>query len=279
MRIYVTGDTGFIGSAFCSLARARGHEVEGLSGGGRLENPPWESIRRFAPEVCVHTAWITEPGKYMTSEANWDYARWSIAFLDQMCAMGTKHLVSLGTCIEYAPKSTPLKEHSSPVAPVSLYARSKNDVRIALEQRCARHGCAFTWARIFYPYGPGEHPQRLASSIIASLRQDRPVWLNAAGSVKDYIYIDDVTTALLAIAQRRYAGTINVGTGIGVSVREIAHAIERILGKPGLVAETSPPAPDEYPFVVADASRLRKLGWTPQFDLAAGLDKLARSLP
>ena len=278
MRIYVTGETGFIGSAFCRAARGHGHDVQGLSGAGRLEAPPWDRISRFAPEVCLHTAWVTEPGKYLTAEVNQDYARWSIAFLQRMCSLGAGHVVSLGTCIEYAPAETCMSEATTAIGPVSLYARSKNEVRLALEDECERLGCMFSWPRIFYPYGPGEHPMRLSSSIAMSLQEDRKVTLKTPNSVKDYIYIEDVASALLGVVENRAAGPINIGTGNGVAVREIARTIGKLLGKQHLVSEAEQPGGDEYPYVVADSTRLRSLGWAPRFDLDAGLAKLVRSL-
>lgn len=279
MRIYVTGETGFIGSAFARLASASGHDVRGLSGAGRLEAPPWDEIRQFAPEIVVHTAWITEPGKYLQSESNRDFATWTIEFLRGICAMGTKHVVSLGTCIEYAPSAAPMRENETPLsASPSVYARSKTETRLALEKELHQHGVSMAWARIFYPYGPGEHPRRLCSSIATSLLEDRPVVLNTPASVKDYIYVDDIAAALLKLAESQYNGPVNVGSGEGVVVRDLASTLAALVGKPHLVSDSPTPAPDEYPCVVADTKALRALGWKPEVKLRDGLEKLVQSL-
>ena len=277
MKIYVTGESGFIGSAFRTLAVRRGHVVSGM-GRARLENPPWEAIKRFAPDACLHTAWIANPGQYLTAEINRDYANWSIAFLRQMCALGTRHLVALGTCVEYAPSSAPLREGASPLGPTSPYAVSKDRVRQAMEADAGEGNCTFAWARIFYPYGVGEHPRRLSSIIAKSLMEDREVVLNTPASVKDYIYIDDVASALLAIAERGYNGPVNVGSGTGSEVRAIAATLAQLVGKSHLVREPDVASPDEYPFVVADTSVLRGLGWRPDVSLRDGLQKLIEAL-
>lgn len=278
MRVYVTGESGFIGSAFCRLARSRGHEVRGFSAEARLESPPWDKIRAFSPEAFVHTAWITEPGKYLHAEVNRAFAQSSIALLREVCALGTRRIVGVGTCIEYAPSSSPMKEGVTPLRPTSLYATSKNDVRAALEVEAERGGCTFAWARIFYPYGVGEHPRRLCSSIATSLVEGREVVLNTPASIKDYIHVDDIASALLAIVETGHSGPINVGTGDGVAVRDIAQMMADRLGRPDLVKDSPTPAPDEYPYVVADATLLRSLGWTPQVPLADGLGQLIHSL-
>ena len=277
MRIYVTGETGFIGSAFCKFAASRGHEVRGL-GGARLNNPPWEVIKRFAPDACVHTAWIATPGKYLTAGVNRDYAKWSVALLQRMCEIGTRTLVALGTCIEYAPSLVPLRESAAPLRPTSLYAISKNEVRMAMEHALRGHDCTFAWARIFYPYGVGEHPARLSSSIAMSLLQNREVVLNTPGSVKDYIYINDVAAALLAITEAGHHGAVNVGSGTGTQVRSIARILGELTGRSHLIRETAQPVSDEYPFVVADTAVLAALGWQPRVLLRHGLQKLLTAL-
>ena len=115
MRILLTGATGFIGSAFLRLALASGHEVGALARaerlamlsaqdgltvlGGTLLDPPWDEIRAFGADVCLHTAWVTEPGVYLESPANYDFLDWSQQFLLRILDLGLSRVVALGTCI------------------------------------------------------------------------------------------------------------------------------------------------------------------------------------
>lgn len=279
MKLFVTGPTGFIGKAFCSCAQRRGHQVAGLERPFRLDAPPWEEIRRFAPDTLIHTAWITTPGEYLDSPLNTEYVRWSMDFIKGMKEMGTQHFVVLGTCIEYAPDIRKLREDVNLIAPRSPYSMAKNTLRIALENELEADGFTLAWARLFYPYGPGEHSRRLSSSIIGQLRQDQEVVLKTPHSVRDYIHIDDVAQALLAVTESRFAGPINIGTGEGVAIKDIAHTIAGILKKPGLVREASLPQQDGYPCIVADVQRLAGLAWRPRHTLASGLQTLLDSMP
>jgi GDP-L-fucose synthase len=77
--------------------------------------------------------------------------------------------------------------------------------------------------------------------------------------------------------EKKFNGPINWGTGHGVSVREIADTVATMLGHEELVENLNPPAADPFPFVVADATRLRHLGWQPQVDLKAGLAGLIKA--
>jgi nucleoside-diphosphate-sugar epimerase len=292
VKILLTGPTGFIGSAFARLALTRGHRLAGLlvpteniphglpQGGqmtwlqGTLDEAPWEQLAGFAADVCVHAAWITTPGVYLESPDNFKFRDSSLRFLRHVTKLGTRHIVGLGTCIEYQIGPQPLSEATTPLGPTTTYARCKNELRLALEADAKAGASTLCWARVFYPYGPGEHPSRLCSSIIRKLSAGESVVLKTPDSTKDYIFIEDLAAALLAVVESRFTGAINLGTGLGISVRQIAQTLADMMRKPGQVAEAVPPENDPLPYVVADARRLCQLGWTPQHDLSAGLAKL-----
>ena len=128
---------------------------------------------------------------------------------------------------------------------------------------------------MFYPYGVGEHPARLCSSLIQKFRRGEKLVLKTPHSTKDYIYIDDLAAAILLTVEKKFQGTINWGTGVGVSVRQIADAAAALVGRPELVEEISPPEIDPLGYVVADNSRLRQLGWRQQVEILQGLKQLA----
>jgi dTDP-6-deoxy-L-talose 4-dehydrogenase (NAD+) len=241
---------------------------------GTLDEAPWAEIAAFAPEACVHTAWITTPGVYLESPENERFRDSSLNFLQKVRQLGAGQILGLGTCIEYQISDAPLSEEGTTVAPSSLYARCKNDLRLACEREAAVHGFRFCWARVFYPYGPGEHPSRLCSAIIQKLADGETVTLKTPGSTKDYIYIDDVADALLTVLEKNFSGVINIGTGIGLSVREIARSIATMMSSSERIKELEPPEIDPLGYVVADVTRLRRLGWNPAHTFEQGLEKL-----
>ena len=292
MKILLTGPTGFIGSTFLRTALQHGHEIAALvrpekrvaAGAladarltwlpGTLADAPWPEIRKFQPELCLHTAWLTTPGVYLTSPENERYVEWSLDFIRRVGDTGVRRIIALGTCLEYQVGDPLLAEDRTPLHPLSIYARGKNDLRIALESEASARGLALVWGRVFYPFGVGEHPLRLCSAMIQALQRNEKLVLKTPGSIKDYIYLDDLASALLAVAEKSYVGTINLGTGTGVSVRTVAETIARLMGRDEAV--TIPPAADvpPEPPMVADTARLRGLGWRPQHTLADGLAKM-----
>jgi nucleoside-diphosphate-sugar epimerase len=296
VKILLTGATGFIGANFLRHALARGHEVAGLvspgkplppdlpAGGkitwlqGRLDDAPWREIEEFGADVCLHAAWITTPGVYLESPENFQLLANSIQFLKRVREAGTSHLIGIGTCVEYKISDELLSEDKTPIEPTTIYARCKNELRLALEAEAKNTGSQVCWARVFYPYGPGEHPSRLCSSIVEKLSRDEKIVLKTPESTKDYIFIDNLASALVTVMEKKFVGAINLGTGIGVSVREIGHILSELLGKRGLISEANPPQADPFPRVVADASRLRGLGWKPDNTVRQGLEKLVKAI-
>jgi nucleoside-diphosphate-sugar epimerase len=295
VKILLTGATGFIGSTFARIALARGHSVAGIvlptekipaplteaahftAIRGSLQSLPWNEVEAFHPETCVHAAWITTPGIYLESPENYKFLEHSVEFLRQTRERGTKHIVALGTCIEYRITHAALSEEHTQVDPTTVYSRCKNELRLKLEAEATRDAFRLCWARVFYPYGPGEHPSRLCSSILAKLTREEKVVLKTPQSTKDYIFIEDLADALLTVTEKRFEGTINLGTGVGVSVREIAGRLSAMLGREHLVEEASETAVDPLGYVVADASRIHGLGWKPSHTIEQGLRKLVAS--
>jgi len=292
MKILLTGATGFIGSACARLALTQGHEVAGLilpwetpatdlaahvsfrCLKGTLEDAPWKEIGAFGAETCLHTAWITTPGVYLESQENDKHLQWSLDFLRQMIASGTRHITALGTCIEYQAGHPVMTEDTTPVVPTTRYARCKNELRLTLESEAKSGHYSFCWGRVFYPYGPGEHPSRLCSFIIHKLRQNETILLKTPASTKDYIFISDLAAAILKVIEQRFRGCINLGTGVGTTVLEMAQTVAQLLNKPALVQTANPPLPDPAGDLIADAHKLQALGWSAQVTLREGLMRL-----
>jgi dTDP-6-deoxy-L-talose 4-dehydrogenase (NAD+) len=294
MRIFLTGATGFIGSAFLQLALANGHSVAALdrtkrmSTGlarhgltvlhGTLSDLPWGEIRAFQPDVCVHSAWVAEPGVYLNSPLNYDLLEWSRQFFAQVMEQGLGRVVALGTCIESRISGALENKGATSSARDSAYALCKDALRRALEVEAAKRNVEASWCRIFYPYGVGEHPARLCSTSIQKFARGQRVTLNAPESAKDFIYIDDVARALLSIVEHGLSGAVDVGTGETITVRKMAETISEIMGRPGLVELAPSPELDPFSDLVADTSKLRGAGWKSSVSLRDGLTRLINHL-
>ena len=295
MRILLTGASGFIGSLLLARAIKRGHSVCGLSRfsprlpadregservtwlEGSLTNAPWSAIGRFKPDTCVHGAWTTAPKFTYDSPEHFRALEESKEFLKHAIELGVKRVVGIGTCLEYRLGPAPLVENRTPLEPLGPYAESKNAMRAWLEEQAPRLGFAFSWGRLYYVYGVGEDPTRLCTSLINKLSRDESIVLKTPQSTKDYIYVVDVVSALMLLAEKSADGVFNVGSGVGITVYDLAQTLARMLNKPGLVQKAVPEISDPLGYVVADNTRLRTLGWEPEFDLDRGLQTMIAS--
>jgi len=275
MRIFLTGQGGFIGGEILRQARAAGHEVMGLEKPFRMDDLPWEAIASFQPEVCIHCAWVATPGVYLESPENVLHREWSLAMIRKLAAMGTRRFLVAGTCAEYGASDHPLHEDEVS-APSTLYGREKNRLRRELEEESVVLGFDLLWARIFYPYGPAEHPDRLISFLIRKALEGEEAPLKQPLAVRDYIHVQDLAGAFLLLAEKGNPGIYNIGSGQGVRLSELRDLVLGTFGKASKIAENNH-NDGAIDAVVADISKISTLGWHPRFDMKGGLDTYPHS--
>lgn len=260
-RLLITGATGFIGSHVARLARERGWETHvdrvNLLDAGESE----ELIQRILPTHLIHLAWFVEPAAYWTSPANAHWADASARLFRTFARFGGERLVGVGTSAEYDWSGSGLLiEGTTPLAPATPYGESK--LRLAREAEAL--GISQAWGRLFLVYGPGEPAMRFVPKAIrAGLSGGTVPCVDPAS--RDFIYVEDAASALLALAASDVQGPVNIGSGEAIALRDVA---ERIGAKAELIHVASEP-----PLIVADTTRLREeVGFTSRFSLAQGLD-------
>jgi len=289
MKILVTGATGFIGRAFCLEAVNRGHQILALTREsqaliipgvetalGSLAATPWDQVARFAPDAALHLAWTAEPGVYLRSPENETWLMQSKEWFQRLFDLGIPYVAGTGTCIEYAPSAAPLNEGTSALSPQFPYSRAK----VALFDWLREHAPqSWAWFRVFFPYGAGEHANRYTSIMVRDLRAGKAITMNTPQSIRDYVEIRDAASALATAMEQRMEGAVNIGSGQGVRVVELANEIARLVRADESLLQINPSAlPDPCPVILADVTRLRKAGWRPETSLRDGLQRLVDSL-
>jgi len=296
MKILITGGTGFIGSALVRRLVAEGYDEvyildKDISNIFRIEsvkdkinliegdilNPKSyiDKIINIKPDVVYHLAWYAEPGKYLTSIENLGHLKYGIDFIKFLFELEVNKIIVTGTCFEYDTSYGYLSE-STPEKPEHLYSACKLALKNVAEQLSYIYEIPLIWARIFYLYGPYEHPNRLIPYIVNSLINDKKVELRSHGlQIRDYLHVDDVAQGLIYLLKEEKTYTYNIGSGNPVRVRDLVNQIGEILGKKELISFAPDTTPLNEPmFICADNTKLKKLGFRPENDLKSYLEQI-----
>ncbi len=283
-RVLLTGASGFIGTHVLRRLCAQGADVHATSrippsdtGGATwhtvdLTDPAATTglVRNIRPDVVLHLAATVSGARTIdmvrsTLRTNVDA---SVTLLAALTEAPPNAVVFAGS-IEEAALDDPAASTSSPYAMAKLAATGYATMFHRL------WGLPVTVLRIATVYGPGQPDEtKLVPHVITSLLDGIRPRLSRGSKLVDWIYVDDVVTAILAAAERPSARghVIEIGSGEQVSVARTVATIRDILGTE-LTAEFG--ARPDRPFDhdqhahLGDAAQL--LDWRPATGLTTGL--------
>jgi UDP-glucuronate decarboxylase len=296
-RVLVTGAGGFIGRTSIAPLKRLGFEVHAVfSGTAREHTPPAPSgafthvadllsesqvdvlLRRVAPTHLLHFAWIATPGIYWHSADNFRWLAASQNLLRGFRALGGIRAVMAGSCVEYDwSKASECSETSSPLADGSTaltpYAASKIALQKALAQFAREERLSSAWGRIFFQFGPYEHPDRLVPSVICHLLQNQEALCTHGRQIRSFLHVADVGAAFAQLLESDVQGPVNIGSEERIALADLIDRIALEIGRPDLVRLGARTAPaDEPPLLVPNVRRLRdEVQWRPQFSLNEGI--------
>jgi len=294
-RVLVTGGTGFVGANLVRRLLGEGHEVgvlaktdtdawrladvsaqvrwfhAGMNHGAGLE----AALSEFRPQWIFHLA---AHGGYSWQQDSAAILRTNVLgtanLLDACLAAGFEVFVNTGSSSEYGFKDHAPKEGEA-LEPTGPYAVGKAAATLYCSQAGWGSGARIATLRLYSVYGPWEEPRRFIPQLVARGLEGALPPLASPRTARDYVYVDDVTAAYLAVARGDFepGAVFNVGTGHQTTLNEaveIARRLLRVEVEPhwGSMADRS----WDTSTWVADSSRLREqLGWRPAIDLEQGL--------
>jgi nucleoside-diphosphate-sugar epimerase len=287
-RIAVTGAGGFVGRHVVAELARRGHRVETATGrraapehplvqATRLDLLDPEAARRWLasvrPDCLLHIAWYAVPGRYWTSPENERWYEGSRGLFAAALDSGCRRIVGIGSCAEYLWDGAPCSEVHTPLRPATSYGRAKDRTRAALEELVAP-GATWAWARLFFLFGPFEPPSRLVPSVIQSLLRGGTAACTEGSQQRDFLYVRDAASALVALLESSVQGPVNVASGNAIAVRTLVEHLMARIGRGQVDFGALPLPPGEPSRIVADVTRLRQeVGWRPETTLDEAIDE------
>jgi len=292
-RVLLTGAGGYIGRQVLDDLVARDFEVHAVS---RQEPPAipeasghvvWHandlldtsSTTALLADInathLVHLAWITEPGVYWQSPENNNWLRASVELLGAFHEHGGKRALLSGTCAEYDWTDGHCVEDETPLRAKSLYAETKLAFRDAAFSLAKNSDISVAWARVFFSFGPNERPERLVPAVVLSLLAGERAKCSDGSLLRDFMYVADVASAMVAVLDSDFSGDINIASGDALTLEDIVGRIAaRLDASDRIDFGHYPRRADDPQKITADVSRLSdSIGWTPEYDLDSAIDQ------
>jgi UDP-glucuronate 4-epimerase len=303
--VLVTGGAGFIGSNLVERLLNSGHEVSVIDDLNDFYSPEWKranldeigrtgSIRFYEGDICdtgrvaqifeetrpdtvIHLA--ARAGVRPSLEQPLLYERVNIhgtmVLLEACRQHGTQKFVFASSSSIYGlANKVPFTEDDTAALPISPYAATK----IAGEKICYTYshlyGIQAVCLRFFTVYGRRQRPDLAIRKFTEMIdRGDSIPVFGDGSSGRDYTYIDDIISGVIAAAELDAAYEVfNLGNANPVSLNTLIQTIEKAVGKEAKI-QRFPMQPGDVPITYADISKAgRVLGYKPETPLPLGIE-------
>jgi UDP-glucose 4-epimerase len=293
MKIMITGSGGFVGGSLGCFAARAGHDVLGLARRSQ-PNRDWPGkhvsvdvaqadlsviIKDFAPHVIFHGAGTASVAGSISAPLD-DLRASAITWanvLDATRRSGLRPLLIFpsSAAVYGNPEILPVAEESS-VAPISPYGFHKAACELLAREYAKCFGLPIVVCRIFSLFGSAQR-RLLVWELFDQMAGDAPtVWLQGDGEeTRDYLHIDELSSAILHIAQRHEAGasskpsevvTVNLASGRESRALDLAELILAQVGVDKEIRCRGIARPGDPKRWQADTTRLQNLAptWHPR---------------
>jgi GDP-L-fucose synthase len=292
-RVYVAGHGGLVGSAIVRRLEAEGFTNVLTAGRAQLDlrdqaevshwfkaNRP-EYVFLVAGTVGGILANSTRPAEFI-----YDNMMIHGTVVNAAHQFDTHKLLYLGSSCIYPRNATqPITEDellTGPLEPTNEWYAIAKIAGIKLCQAYRRqYGCDFISAMPTNLYGPNDNFDLTSSHVLPALIRKFhdakvtgsptvEVW-GSGSPMREFLHVDDLADACLFLMEHYSDDShINVGTGVDLSIRDLADKVRRVV-YPDAELAFDTTKPDGTPRKVLDVGKLRGLGWSPTIELDAGI--------
>ena len=294
-KIYIAGHRGLVGSALVRKFQELGYDNLILKTRSELNLLNQQEVADFfaveKPEyVFLAAAKVGGIGANSTYPADFVYENIMIQtnIIHSAYENKAKKLLFLGSsCIYPKMAEQPIKEESLLTGELEPTNDAYAIAKIAGIKMCQaynkQYGTNYISVMPTNLYGPNDNfdlekshvfPALIRKFHEAKINKEAEVVVWGTGTpIREFLYVDDLAEACIYLMDHYNDDKIvNIGTGVGVTIRELAESIAKVVGYEGkLVFDTS--KPDGTPIKINDVSYLNSLGWQAKTDLLSGIEK------
>ena len=293
-KIYVAGHNGMVGSAIIRRLNALGYHNIVTRNRQELDLLNQSAVHQFfsaeKPDyVFLAAAKVGGIHANNTYRADFIYQNLVIEtnVIHAAFESGTQGLMFLGSsCIYPRDCPQPIKEEYLLTGPLEQTNEPYAIAKIAGIKLCEsfnrQYGTQYTSVMPTNLYGPHDNYDLETSHVIPALlrktheaksRGDAEVVIWGSGKpMREFLHVDDMASACVYLMEKSVTETlINIGSGVDLTIRELAETIKHVVGFDGGLAFDSS-KPDGTPRKLLDVSKLHDLGWCHEYNLADGLE-------
>jgi nucleoside-diphosphate-sugar epimerase len=303
-RILVTGGAGFIGYNFSKFAVSQGHEITVLDSlvGSSINKDEivqagmkfihhdirdldsltnvdgqFDTIIHLAAQTSVQYS-ILHPEE--TREINVQGTSAVVRFANRF---NIRRIIAASSSAVYGDSKEQIHQIGCEGNQISPYAITKfeNETQVLEFRKEGFEGLAL---RFFNVFGPGQTSTGAYAAVIPTfiekISHDSPCTIFGDGlQTRDFIFVQDVIELLLKLATVNALNpknhVYNVGTGLGIAVKDIGSMISELLGHSEFNFITQPQREGDVIHSIADTSETESdLDWKPRFSIRQGLERL-----
>lgn len=271
VKTVVTGASGFLGSSVVALLKTREDlDVVPVS---RQSTIDAIQVADYAQtpggDVLVHLAEASDRGRAALLGSA--YTEQALVTLEALLAKGFQRVIYVSSAILYGDDEAHAHGPADPVRITDAYTRLKRESELAVLESSAG-----VVARLANVYGAGMSERNVLSTILRQIPGSGPVRVLDTTPVRDFLWIDDASAGIgaLAIVERSLQGVFNLGTGIGTSVATLARTALDVAGECDRPVEATGEQSRPSTLIVDASATTDACGWFALTSVRSGLGRL-----